>query len=108
MSAWPQFTAQLKAGNIDEARGGIERVLGRKPKDVSPDYLPLWDAAEAWRNIFTKAATEYQAHVKKARSLADLGKASEAIREYEAALAIIETSSIPPEIKKLRAQSLGL
>lgn len=108
LSAWPQFTRQLKGGNIDEAGTGIEKALGRKPKDVNTEYLSLWAAAESWRGIFLKAAAEYQAHMKKGRSLAELGKNSDAIREYEAAFAIIETPSIPREIKKLKELSLGL
>lgn len=108
LAAWPQFTRQLKAGSIDEAGAGLGKALDRKPKNVSPDYLPIWSAAEAWRSVFKKAAGEYQTHVQKARSLAALGKNAEAIREYEAAFAIIEIPSIPAEIKKLREQSLGL
>ena len=99
---------QLKAGSIDEAVAGLGKALDRKPKNVSPDYLPIWTAAESWRSVFTKATGEYQPHVNKARSFAQLGKISDAIREYEAAFAIIEVPSIPTEIKKLREQSLGL
>jgi tetratricopeptide (TPR) repeat protein len=98
----------LKDGNIAEAGACLEKAFGWKPKDVNPDYLPLWAAAESWRGAFLKAAAEYQAHVKKARWLATLRRNSEAIREYEAAFTIIEAPSIPPEIKRLREQSLGL
>ena len=55
-----------------------------------------------------KGAAEYLAHMKKAKSQAELGKNSDAIREYEAAFAILETPQLPREIKKLREQSLGL
>ncbi len=108
LGAWPQFTRQLKAGSIDEAGAGIERALRRTPKAPNSDYLPLWTSAESWRGVLTKNAAEYQAHVNKARSLAALGKNSDAIREYEAAFAIVEAASITAEIKKLREQSLGL
>ena len=108
LSAWSSFTRQLKTGDASEAPSALNSALERKPKTLNPDYAVLWQTVENWKPLYTKAAAEFQEHVKKARSLAELGKNSDAIREYEAAFALIENSSIPAEIKKLREQSLGL
>ena len=108
LAGWSAFLRQLKTGSVDDAAAPIRDALNAKPKDVSPDYLTLWRIASNWQDVYGKDAPKFRAHVTKARDLAGRGKTSDAIKEYEAAYDIIENSSIPEQIKKLRQQSLGL
>ncbi|MEA3187624.1 MAG: hypothetical protein QOD99_1454, partial [Chthoniobacter sp.] len=108
LSSWSLFKRQLKTGDVADARKALAAVLGRKPKDLPPAYDVMWAFAEAWLQAYDKVAPDFESHLKKAKSFAELGKNADAIREYQAAFDIIDNSSIPPEIKKLREQSLGL
>src|SRR5205823_3318126 len=104
-TTWVFFSRRLKTGGIENADIALATVLKRKPKDVPADYLQIWQIAESWQQVYEKAAPDFQAHIKKAKSFAELGKNSDAIREYQAAFDIIENSSVSAEIKRLREQS---
>ena len=108
LSAWSTFISQLKTGNAEDAGNPIRAVLSIKPKDVTPDYLPLWQTAASWHDAYVRDELKFRGHINKAQYLAGRGRTSEAIKEYEAAYDIIENSSIPEQIRKLREQSLGL
>jgi len=105
---WYEFTKHLKNGSIEDARSAILRPDTFKPKDITPEYLPLWQVIQDWENVFQQEEPKFTGHMHKAQSLADLGKTSDAIKEYQAAYDIIRDPSIPEKIKKLQAQSLGL
>ena len=108
LAAWSKFLQLLKTESVDDAGGIIHDALARKPKEVSADYLPLWQTVISWQDVYLQEEPKFREHIHKARELADLGKTSDAIKEYQAAYTIIEDSTIPAKIKKLREQSLGL
>ena len=108
LTSWSKFTQQLKAGSLDEAGDTIQIAINQEPKDVTADYLPLWQAVESWREVYLHDKAKFYDHVQKAQSLAELGKSSAAIKEYQAAYDLVEDSTIPEKIKNLREQSLGL
>jgi hypothetical protein len=108
LAGWSKFAQQLKTGGVAGAGTTIHDALDFKPKDVTPDYLPLWQTVLSWQDVYTKDHAKFDEHVRKAKSFADLGKTSDAIKEYQAAYDLIENSSIPEQIKQLREQSLGL
>ena len=108
LSAWSKFTQQLKTGSADDAGSIIEKALSKKPKGITAAYLPLWQTAESWREVYVDDDLKFYEHILKAKSFGELGKTSAAIKEYQAAYDIIEDSTIPEKIKKLRDQSLGL
>lgn len=108
LTTWSSFTQQMKSGDVQKGTDALNDVLRRKPAVVSPDFVSIWQAAQSWQPIYTKAAADYEEHVKKAQSLAALGKNGAAIQEYEAAYDLIENATTLQEIKKLREQSLGL
>ncbi len=105
---WVNFSHQLKTGSVEEADLTIHKILSSKPKNVPAEYLPLWQAAEAWGHLFEKVAPDFLDHYRKARSLEKEGKGSEAIPEYQAALKIIQNLPVVIMIKHIREQSLGL
>lgn len=108
LAGWSTFVRQLKSGDVYTAGTTIHDALSHKPKDVTPDYLPLWQTVQSWEDLFVKDEPKFHEHTAKAKALGDLGKTSDAIKEYQAAYSIIEASTIPDQIKKLREQSLGL
>jgi len=108
LASWSKFTQQVKAGKMVDAGLTIQRAVSQQPKDVSSDYFPLWQAVESWREVYVNDKSDFYDHVRKAQSFAQLGKTSAAIKEYQAAYDIVEDSTIPEKIKKLREQSLGL
>jgi len=108
LAEWMKFTRQLKNGSVEDAGTSLRRTLNGKPKEVTPDYVPIWKAAQDWLSVYDKDLAVFRDHIQKAKTAADLGKTSEAIKEYQAAYEIIENASIPEKIKKLREQSLGL
>ena len=108
LASWSKFKQQLKTGSADDAGSIIQNALSQKPMDITADYLPIWQAAESWRDVYHTDDLKFDDHIQKAKSLAGLGKTSAAIKEYQAAYDIIQDSTIPEKIKKLREQSLGL
>ena len=108
LAGWRNFIQQLKNGSVEAAGTILHTALSLKPKDVTPDYLPLWQSVQNWEDVYAKNAPKFKDHIQKAKSFADLGKISDATKEYQAAYDIIENSSIPAQVRKLREQSLGL
>lgn len=108
LAGWSAFIYQLKSGSVDSAGSTIHHALDSKPNAVLPDYLLLWQTVESWQEVYAKDVSKFNEHIRQARALADLGKTSDAIKQYQEAYDIIENSSVPEQIKKLREQSLGL
>ena len=108
LSSWSEFTQRLKAGNVVDADLAIQRAVSLKPKDIAPDYLPLWQTIGSWHDLFVTDEAQYYDHMDKGNSFAELGKTSAAIKEYKAAYDIFASPTAAAKIKKLREQSLGL
>lgn len=108
LSNWNQFTSRLKSGDPEDATPALPTEKTPRPKAIPAEYAPIWDSIERWERFYLARLTAYRQHVKRAESLADLGKASEAIREYNAAFALFENPRISKAVKRLREQSLGL
>lgn len=106
--SWSKFTKALKSGSVEDADFCIEKMLGVTAKDAPAEYAPIWKAVDAWGHLYKKVAPDFLEHYRKARSFGNAGKISDAAREYQAAFEIIQNSTIPEQIKKLRQQSLGL
>jgi len=105
---WSNFEGLFKAGRIAEASDVLTYQFAHKPKVIPPEYASIWDNLTAWKTVIDKAATPFKDHLNKAKASADLGKISDALREYQAAYSIFPDPQIPEEIKKIREQSLGL
>ena len=108
LAFWSKFTRQVKEGNVTDADLAIQTAISRKPKDISPAYLPFWQTVGSWHDIFVLDEAHYYDHVDKGNSFAAVGKTSAAIKEYQAAYDIFTNSTTSEKIKKLREQSLGL
>jgi hypothetical protein len=94
--------------DVDSAGSILQKAISDKPTVLSAAYSPLWQIAESWQKVYLVDETKFRDHIQKALSFAALGRTSAAIKEYQAAFDIIEVSTIPEKIKKLRDQSLGL
>ena len=108
LATWAQFIGELKTSEAERAGATLHFALSLKPKEVTPEYLPLWEAIQSWEEVYKKDLSKFQSHLTEANYLASSGKTSEAIKEYQAAYEILEIPSIPERINKVRQQSLGL
>jgi uncharacterized protein YecT (DUF1311 family) len=108
LSSWSKFRNLLKTGHLDEAGSLMEKMVSQKPTGFTADYLPLWQTVESWQKVYLTDKSQFDDHIEKAQSSANLGQTSVAIKEYQAAYNLIEDATIPEKIKKLQEQSLGL
>lgn len=106
--SWSKFTQGLKAGDVVDADLAIQTIVSRRPNAIAANYLPFWQTVGSWHDLFVIDEAKYYEHVDRGNSFADLGKTSDAIKEYQAAYDIIENPTALEKIKKLREQSLGL
>jgi uncharacterized protein YecT (DUF1311 family) len=106
--SWSKFTEEVKAGNVVDADLAIQMAVSQKPKNIAAAYLPFWQTVGSWHDLFVIDEANFYAHYDKGNSFAANGKTSDAIKEYQAAYAIIESPTLLEKIKNLREQSLGL